>query len=275
MYKSTSAAHFSLFYFEHLVQSCGVILMKKLKMLLRPALIAAVVLLCALAATYLTTPHEKTVGAEHISDAKKQIALTFDDGPGDDTMRLLDGLRERGVKASFFLMGRKVEKRPEAVAQMYADGHLIGNHSFSHISFFANAEDEIAAELARTDDAIEAVTGERTRFYRPPYGYYFGWQLNAIDKIAVLWSDTPRDWVNTDEDYIYDYLVSHARDGEVILLHDTKPGTVSAALRAIDTLSAQGYEFVRADELLCRSGALLAPGLGYRMCLDGAPPFYF
>lgn len=248
--------------------------MKKLIRRLRPIFLLLALLIAAVALSYVTTPHEKSVTAERVSDSKMQIALTFDDGPGDDTMRLLDGLRERGVKASFFLMGRKVEKRPDTVAQMYADGHLIGSHTYSHISFFESSEEEIAEELKKTDDAIAAICGETAAFYRPPYGYYFGWQLNAIDKIAVLWSDSPRDWVHTDEDYIYNYLVEHATDGEIVLLHDTKPVTVSAVLRAIDTLSEQGYEFVRADELLCRSGCALAPGLGYRLCRDGAKPFY-
>lgn len=248
--------------------------MKKFIRRLRPLFVLLALLLLAVALSYVTTPYEKSVTAERVSDSKMQIALTFDDGPSDDTSRLLDGLRERDVKASFFLMGRKVEKRPEVVAQMYADGHLIGSHTYSHISFFESSQEEIAAELEKTDEAIAAVCGESTGFYRPPYGYYFGWQLNRIDKIAVLWSDSPRDWVHTDEEYIYSYLVEHAKDGEIILLHDTKPETVSAVLRAIDTLSEQGYEFVRADELLCRSGCKLAPGLGYRLCRDGAKPFY-
>lgn len=249
--------------------------MKKIKAVLRPLIFVLVLLLIAFASSYITTPHEKSFGCESVSESKLQIALSFDDGPGDDTSRLLDGLRERNVKASFFLMGRKVEKRPEVVEQMHADGHLIGSHTYSHISFFESSTEEIALELQKTDDAIAAICGEKTSFYRPPYGYYFGWQLNAIDKIAVLWSDSPRDWVHTDEDYIYNYLVEHATDGEIVLLHDTKPGTVSAVLRAIDTLSEQGYEFVRVDELLCRSGCSLAPGLGYRLCRDGAKPFYF
>ena len=85
-------------------------------------------------------------------------------------------------------------------------------------------------------------------------------------KILKLVSATPRDWVNTDEEYIYDWLIDNARDGDIILLHDTREATVPAVLRAIDTLMADGYDFVRVDELLCRNGDLLAPGLGYRFC---------
>ena len=216
--------------------------------------------------SFLTTPFDKNFYVEPASNGKKQIALTFDDGPGKYTERLLDGLRERNIKASFFLMGRKIEKRQEIVKTMHDDGHLVGCHTWSHIDFLKSSKEEIQAELDRTNDLIESITGERPVFFRPPYGHYLGSQLNRIDSIAVLWSDTPRDWVNKDVDYICNYLVKHAGDGEIILLHDTKESTVPAVLKAIDILTEQGYEFVRVDELLCRNGDKLAPGLAYRYC---------
>lgn len=225
----------------------------------------ALLLVCVLL-SYLTTPFEKSFSAQSVSDSDKQIALTFDDGPGEYTEELLDGLRERDVKASFFLMGSKVERRPEVVKTMHEDGHLIGCHTWSHINFLKSSAEEIEDEIERTNDIIESVTGDRPQFLRPPYGYYLGTQLNKIDMIAVLWSGSPRDWVNTDENYICDWLVEKARDGDIILLHDTKPATVPAVLRAIDILLGEGYEFVRVDELLCRNGDLLAAGLGYRFC---------
>ena len=239
--------------------------MKK-KKTIRAASAVLALLLVLILLTYLTTPFEKKYYFKNKSDSEKQIALTFDDGPGKYTQELLDGLRERGVKASFFLMGSKVEKRPELVKTMHEDGHLVGCHTWSHIDFLRCTEAEIADEIARTNELIESITGERPQFIRPPYGYYLGTQLNKIDMIAVLWSGTPRDWVNTDENYICNWLVERARDGDVILLHDTKEATVPAVLRAIDILLDEGYDFVRVDELLCRNGDLLAPGLGYRFC---------
>ena len=142
--------------------------------------------------SFLLTPYAKTYSAAHVSQAKKQIALTFDDGPGKHTRQLLDGLRERGVKASFFLMGSKVERRPELVKTMHDDGHLIGCHTWSHISFFEHTDAEIKDEIDRTNTLIESITGERPKFLRPPYGYYTGAILNKIDSIAILWSASPR-----------------------------------------------------------------------------------
>lgn len=236
------------------------------KKLIKCVAAALAVIITAALLTVLTTPYDRTYMAENTSDSKKQIALTFDDGPGEFTPELLDGLRERGVKASFFLMGSKVEKRPEMVKTMYEDGHLVGCHTYSHINFFKSTSDEISEEISRTNALIEEITGEKPLFFRPPYGYYTGLQLNRIDRIAVLWSCCPRDWAHQDSDYVRDYLVSHVSDGDIVLLHDTKETTVPAVLEAIDILLDEGYEFVRADELLCRNGDLLAPGLAYRYC---------
>lgn len=249
--------------------------MKKAKKIILLSALVLSALIVFLIICLLTTPYDKTYYAENTSESHKQIAITFDDGPGKYTQELLDGLRERDVKVSFFLMGRKAEKHPELVETMYADGHLIGCHTYSHINFFKSSSAVIADEIERTNKIIEDITGEEPQFYRPPYGYYTPFQLNNIDRIAVLWSSTPRDWVNIDEDYICDYIVEHAKDGQIILVHDTKDATVPAVLRAIDILRDEGYDFVRVDELLCRNGDKLAPGLAYRFCADGKRIWFF
>ena len=93
-----------------------------------------------------------------------------------------------------------------------------------------------------------------------------------MDMIAVKWTNDSIDWKHQDEDYVYNYIVNKAHDGEILLLHDTKQTTVKAALRAIDTLQSQGYSFVRVDELLCRNGDKLAPGIAYRGCKMNKKP---
>lgn len=204
------------------------------------------------------------------------LALTFDDGPDIYTKALLDGLRERDVKASFFVLGKKAEKNKALIEQMKADGHLIGNHTYSHIDFLKSGKSKIRDELDKTDEIIEEITGEKTVFYRPPYGHYLGATLNCVDnKIAVLWSRDPADWKYKDEDYVYHYILDHARDGAIFLLHDTKKTTVNAVLKAVDVLVEKGYMFVRADELLCRNHDSLAPGLAYHGCKNQHSPIYF
>lgn len=247
---------------------------KKTKKILTAVIFTLLIFAAAAIISLRTSPYDKDYAAESISDSKKQIALTFDDGPGKHTQELLDGLRERDVKVSFFLMGKKIGKYPDLVQQMAADGHLVGTHTYNHINFFKSSMEDIHAELDSTNELIYELTGQYPEFFRPPYGYYLPTQLNRIDQIAILWSDTPRDWVNIDEDYICDYLVQNAKDGQIILLHDTKDATVPAVLRAIDILMDEGYEFVRVDQLLCRNGDMLAPGLAYRSCQFGRRPWY-
>lgn len=103
----------------------------------------------------------------------------------------------------------------------------------------------IKEQIYSTNEVIKEITGTDVKFYRPPYGHYFGNTLNSIDDmIAVKWTNDSIDWKHQDEDYVYNYIVNKAHDGEILLLHDTKQTTVKAALRAIDTLQSQGYSFV-------------------------------
>ena len=226
--------------------------------------------------SHLLTFNSKDYSAESVSTCEKQIAFTFDDGPGEYTLQLLEGLRERDAKASFFLLGSHAEQYPELVEQMYSDGHLIGNHTYSHINMRKSSKSEVLEELNKTDAVIEEITGEKPKFVRPPYGAFSGLTLENIDKIAVIWSMCPKDWEHEDdEEYICNYIVEHAHDGQIVLLHDPRPATVPAVLKAMDILKEEGFEFVRADELLCRGGKKLSAGLGYRYCANDGIIYWF
>ena len=184
---------------------------------------------------------------------KPKIAITFDDGPSAVyTPRLLDGLKERGVKATFFLIGQNIEKEggSEIVKRMYEEGHLIGNHTYHHVEITKVSNDEAYQELMLTNEAIKNITGEEVQFMRPPFGL---WQKELEKKIHVLpvmWSIDPLDWATENVDEIVNKVVTEAQENDIILLHDCYDSSIKAALRIIDLLQAEGYEFVTVDELM-------------------------
>ncbi|MGW0779563.1 polysaccharide deacetylase family protein [Streptomyces sp. NPDC002913] len=215
--------------------------------------------------------------AEAASDAKgsfgsvdcrkaKCIALTFDAGPGKDTPQLLDILKEKKVPATFFLLGRDhVLKHPDTVRRIAAEGHEVANHTWSHEILTDRKPGEIRAELKRTQDAIEAITGTKPRLMRPPQGRTDD-TVSEISKelglSQVLWSTTAKDFSTNDSDLIRKRTLDQAgRDG-IILLHDIYKGTVPAVPGIIDALREDGYTFVTVPQLM--APAEPEPGTVYR-----------
>ena len=201
--------------------------------------------------------HMVSTTAENVSDVstqdmdKKKIALTFDDGPNVNyTEKLLDGLKERGVHATFFLLGKQVEKSPELVEKMYKDGHLIGNHSYEHVNL-SNLSDEAAIlQVDKTNEAIYKITGEYPEYIRPPFGC---WKSNLdyqTKMIEVLWNIDPLDWKTNNADAVAGRIIKDVQEDDIILLHDASESSVNAAFQIIDKLKKEGYEFVTVDEIL-------------------------
>lgn len=181
------------------------------------------------------------------------IAITFDDGPHSVyTAQLLDGLAQRNVKATFFIVGERIAGNEELVRRMYDEGHLIGNHTYSHIQLGAVNFRTACDEIDRTNKALEEITGNKVSFIRPPYGDYSDELEAEIDMTKVLWSIDPEDWNTTNTDAVVNAVVKNAKDGDIILLHDIYPSSVAAALRIIDELKARGFIFVTVDEILIK-----------------------
>lgn len=248
----------------------------KIKMLFKIfAVILTTSLVFELAGIYITPNREKFYFNSTQENTDKMIALTFDDGPGPYTDELIDGLEKLNAKASFFLVGEKIKSYPDTVAKIAGNGHLIGNHTYSHIKLTALSPDEIKKEIDKTNEEIKAITGEAPQFFRPPFGRYNSDTLNYVDMISVRWSKDTIDWKYEDEEKLYRYLIKNAGDGEIFLMHDVEKTTVKGVLRAIETLQKQGYKFVRADELLCRNGDGLLKGIGYRKCEKDKSPVHF
>lgn len=181
----------------------------------------------------------------------KQIALTFDDGPNCKyTPQLLDGLKERDVKATFFLIGKYVEECPDVVKRMNDEGHLIGNHTYDHVEITTLSDEAALKEIHDTNAVIYDIIHEDVEYMRPPFGV---WQRNLeedLDVMPVMWSVDPLDWTTSNTQEIINKVVRDVEDGDIILMHDCYQSSVDAALRIIDILEDAGYEFVTVDELL-------------------------
>ena len=192
----------------------------------------------------------EAVREEEVSEPGPRIALTFDDGPGPSTERLLDGLKERGVKASFFLIGRSVKEYPEAVKRMEEEGHLIGNHTYSHVKLKGLSPEETRREIQKTDEAVYEITGKHVAYLRPPFGEWEEDLELTYPVLPVMWTVDPLDWTTENVEEIVDRVVTQAGENDMILLHDCYDSSVEAALRIVDRLLAEGFDFVRVDELL-------------------------
>ena len=181
----------------------------------------------------------------------KQVALTFDDGPsGACTEALLDGLRERNVKATFFVIGMYAEQYPDIIRRMAQEGHVIGNHTYHHVQLSRLSDQQAQEELEMTNELIEDITGQQPIFARPPFGSWNKKKEFPADLIPVLWNVDPLDWKTYQTDTVVSRIMNNVEDGDIILLHDSYPTSVEAALRTIDMLQEEGYVFVTVDELM-------------------------
>lgn len=180
-----------------------------------------------------------------------RIALTFDDGPRPHTTgELLDGLKERNVKATFFMIGKYAKENSQLVKRVKEEGHVIGNHTYSHVDITQLSDADAAKELGEMDDVIYSVTGEHVRFVRPPFGAWQKELEEKMDVLPVMWTVDPLDWTTENVDEIVNKVVTEVEENDIILLHDCYKSSVEAALRIVDLLLAEGYEFVTVDELI-------------------------
>jgi len=183
------------------------------------------------------------------------IAMTFDDGPSALlTPKLLDLLKQRGIKATFFLVGQCAAEYPDIVKRMADEGHEIANHSWSHPALNKLGAGSLRQQLDTTNAAIEQATGKRPTLMRPPYGATSPRLNQVFDEQygmkVILWSVDPLDWKNRNAATVYNRIVQNVHPGAIILAHDIHASTVAAMPDVFDTLLAKGYKFVTVSELL-------------------------
>jgi len=186
-------------------------------------------------------------------DCANCVAITYDDGPGAETNRLLDKLKAKNAHASFMVLAPSAEQHPELLKRMKAEGHTIGNHTKSHRQLNTLSPDQVSREIDAGNAAIKKATGQGTRWVRPPYG-----ATNAtVDQVTrdkgvsqALWDVDTVDWKDRNSEHVCSSAVQGARAGSIVLMHDIHPTTVDAADCVIDGLRAKGLEPVSLDRLL-------------------------
>lgn len=192
-------------------------------------------------------PAERAMGEEE----PKKIALTFDDGPHPYyTEQLLDGLKERGVVATFFVTGEHATLHPDVIKRMSEEGHLIGNHTYSHMQLTSSNKAEFKEELVATSEVIEEIIDEEVIYVRPPYGTWDKSFEEELNMIPVLWTIDPLDWCSDNASSVVRRTLDAAGENEIILMHDYYDSSVTAALEVVDELLAEGYTFVTVEEIL-------------------------
>jgi peptidoglycan/xylan/chitin deacetylase (PgdA/CDA1 family) len=208
-----------------------------------------------------------------LAHGSRQIALTYDDGPNDPhTLRLLEVLARHAVNATFFLIGRYVQQRPEIVREIVQAGHVVGNHTFTHPLLTFKSKAEIRQELSHCRSALQDAIGEPSNLFRPP----FGGRRPAVLRVArglglepIMWNVTGYDWNAPPAEAIERKVAKQIRGGDVILLHDgghkqmgaARSQTVIATDRLIARYKAEGYEFATVPRMLQKQVARVGPRL--------------
>jgi len=183
----------------------------------------------------------------------KCIAITFDDGPVRQTATVLDVLKARGARATFFVLGSMAHRRPALLRRMVAEGHAIGNHSWNHPQFFTMSSKAVRKQIRATDAVIRRATGKAPALMRPPFGEQdarIRRTIRGFDDSVILWNIDTQDWKYRNTKRLVSYVRTHAKRNAIVLMHDIRPTTRAAVPAIVDELQAKGFTLVTVPELL-------------------------
>lgn len=198
-------------------------------------------------------------------ESERLVALTFDDGPKKGkTDKMLDMLKEKGVKATFFLIGAQVEENAELVKRMAEEGHQIGIHTYTHVDLACLSEAKQKEEIKKSEEAIKAVIDSDEFLLRPPFGETNRTLEKWVDRPMIFWSMDTLDWTGKSAAKIIQETIEDIHDGDIILMHDISDHGVEGAAGIIDELQRMGYTFLTVDQLFAYRGIELEDGGSYR-----------
>lgn len=216
----------------------------------------------------------------HINVDQQVVALTFDDGPHAKlTPIVLDVLKKHQVKATFFVQGKSIKAYPEVARRAIAEGHELGNHTWSHAYLSKVSREKATDQLKRTSDIIESTTGQRPKVMRPPGGFVTAaladWVLSDLGMTSVMWDVDTNDWRRPGTAVIAQRAISGAKAGSFILVHDIHPASVAAVDAIVTGLKQRGFTLVTCSEMLAMGKARaegVAPSLSNMEVVPMAVP---
>jgi len=208
----------------------------------------------AIGSSIISSNYHIKVYCNNPSEKEKKIALTFDDGPSEFTLEVLELLKKHNAKATFFCIGKNIEKHPEILQRIIDEGHLVGNHSYSHSKFFDfyNAS-TIIEELHKTDALLEKFTSKKINFFRPPYGVTtpsIRRALKVTNHKVIGWNIRSLDGGTKNQELILNRIIKRVSPGGIVLLHDTAPHSVLVLEQFLQFLEHSNYEVISIEELL-------------------------
>jgi len=194
----------------------------------------------------------------------KQVAITFDDGPGGYTPKLLDWLKENEVKASFFVVGQRLNSYKTALKRIVDEGHELGYHSYAHKQQTGMTTAKIISDFETTNQMAIDITGKGFTLWRTPGGGYNQRVLDAVPLPHIMWTVDTLDWKTRDKEAVYRSIIRSSDDGKIILLHDIHKTSVDGAIKAMEEMLEGDYEFLTVTELLSRNGTPPQPSTSYK-----------
>ena len=224
-------------------------------------------------------PAGAKISYSQVNITEKVVAMTFDDGPHPSlTPKLLDILKARNIKCTFFVIGKQVKMYPNIIRRMIEEGHEVANHTWTHASLTSRSDAQIRSELQQSEDALVAVANYRPHLIRPPYGAINTrikqLMFSEFGYSTIMWSVDPQDWRRPGVSVVTSRLVNGAHPGAIMLAHDIHPPTIEAMPGMFDQLLAKGYQFVTVSQLMNMEKANMPVGVVIRpaMAIDDKDP---